>query len=536
MGEQSDAIVVGGGIAGIVTALELAEGGLKVLIVDRDTAENFGGLAKDSFGGMFFVDSPQQRKSKISDSPELALNDWMRFAGFGPEDHWPRAWAKTYVERSVPDIYEAVTKRGIEFFPVVNWVERGMYLPGNSVPRFHLVWGTGHELAKVYIEHLQTHIKSGRISVKFNQQVTALIRQAGSVCGVEGVMGQAEAPFSYEALIVVIAAGGINGSDEKVRGHWQKAWGATPPEIILNGSHQYADGKMHDAVSDLGGKVTHLSNMWNYAAGVHHPSPRKPRHGLSLVPPKSALWLDATGRRFGPEPLVSGYDTWELVRRICEQEHKYSWAVLNRKIALKELAISGAESNPSVRDKKKIKFLKTVLFGNKKLVDDMLDNCVDFVVAGSVAELAEKMNELGNPVPVNAEAMAHDIAEYDAQLDRPLKFRNDEQLRRIAHLRQYRGDKVRTHKAQKIVDSKAMPLIAIRQFIISRKSLGGIQTNLEGQVLDDMGYPVDGLFAVGEAAGFGGGGVHGKRALEGTFLGGCILTARYASRAIVGGK
>ncbi|MBO6826720.1 MAG: FAD-binding dehydrogenase [Sneathiella sp.] len=533
MDDRYDVIVIGGGIAGIVTALELAEKGRSVLILDRDEGEKFGGLAKESFGGMFFVDSPIQRKAKINDSQELAWQDWQNFADFDTDDHWPRVFAKTYIERSIPDLFEPVTQRGIEYFPVVNWVERGMYVPGNSVPRFHLVWGTGHELATVYIRHITPHIKSGKVAVKFRSHVTELIFEAGRVSGVRGNDEGTNIPFSEHSEIVVVAAGGINGNDGKVKKHWQSAWGG-PPETILNGSHQYADGGMHDEVKRLGGSVTHLNRMWNYAAGVHHPRPRKPRHGLSLVPSKSALWLDATGRRFGPEPLVSGYDTWELVRRVSQQaSNKYSWAVMNRKIALKELAISGAESNPAVRDKKKLAFIKTVLFGNKPLLEDMLDNCVDFITAGSVTELAEKMTAFGE-VPIDAEGMAADIAAYDAQLDRPFNLRNDDQIRRIQHLRQYRGDRVRTLKEQKILDAKALPLIAIRQFVISRKSLGGIQTNLEGQVLNPDGYPVEGLYSVGEAAGFGGGGMHGKRALEGTFLGGSILTARYAANAING--
>ncbi len=533
MAEKFDAIIVGGGIAGIVCALEIAEGGQRVLLLDRDNPDKFGGLAKESFGGMFFVDSPLQRKGKIKDSAELALGDWSRFAEFEEGDIWPQKWAKTYIERSVPDIYEAVTGRGIGFFPVVNWVERGQYVPGNSVPRFHMVWGTGHELASVYIQHLKNKIKEGSVTALFNHKVTGICHQAGLISGVEGEIekGTTE-PFSYQAPVVIIAAGGINGSDDKIRENWQQAWGKNPPEIILNGSHQFADGMMHDAAKGIGGQVTHLDRMWNYAAGVHHPRPRKPRHGLSLVPSKSALWLDAYGRRFGPEPLVSGYDTWELVRRVCQQEQKYSWSVMNRKIALKELAISGAESNPAVRDKKKITFLKTILFGNKPLLEDMLDNCIDFVTGNSVKELAAKMNALGNPVQVNAEMMEQDIKLYDDQLDRPKHLRNDDQLRRIAHLRQYRGDRVRTCKEQKILDPKAMPLIAVRQFVISRKSLGGIQTDLESRVLDDQGNPIEGLYAVGEAAGFGGGGVHGLRALEGTFLGGCVLTARYAAKSV----
>ncbi|MBE7635221.1 FAD-binding dehydrogenase [Sneathiella sp. P13V-1] len=535
MTDDYDVIVIGGGIAGIVTALELAEKNRKVLILDRDEPDKFGGLAKESFGGMFFVDSPQQRKAGIKDDADLAWRDWQQFAEFKEDDHWPRVFAKTYIERSIPDLYEAVTARGVTYFPVVNWVERGMYIPGNSVPRFHLVWGTGQELANVYINHLSEQIKNKQVEVRFSHKVSELEYQAGRVSGVRGANETNNTPFYFEAQVVVVAAGGINGSDVKIRQHWQEEWGASAPETILNGSHQYADGMMHDEVSRIGGNVTNLDRMWNYAAGVHHPRPRKPRHGLSLVPSKSALWMDAKGRRIGPEPLVSGYDTWELVKRVCEQpEHKYSWAVMNRKIALKELAISGAESNPAVRDKKKISFIKTVLFGNKPLLQDMLDNCVDFVTARSVEELAEKMNALGTGADIDVAGMKADIEAYDAQLDRPLKYRNDDQLRRISHLRQYRGDRVRTLKEQKILDDDALPLIAIRQFVISRKSLGGIQTNLEGQVMDTEGYPIEGLYAVGEAAGFGGGGMHGLRALEGTFLGGCVLTARYAAEAING--
>ncbi|MCG8490461.1 MAG: FAD-binding dehydrogenase [Sneathiellales bacterium] len=536
MSEGYDAIVVGAGIAGLVTALELVEGGKKILILDRDKKENLGGLAKESFGGMFFVDSPVQRKGKIRDNPELAYSDWLQFAEFGEQDHWPRQWAKTYIERSIPDIYEVITKRGIDFFPVVNWVERGLYIPGNSVPRFHLVWGTGYELANVHIRQLQPFIDGGQVTIGFGACVQEVLTSGGYISGVAGEYEAEGKAFEFGADTVILAAGGINGSDDAVRQHWQSDWGAAPPAVILNGSHKYADGTLHAAATAVGGSVTHLDKMWNYAAGVHHPRPRKPRHGLSLVPSKTALWLDAEGKRFGPEPLVSGFDTWDLVRRICQQDHKYSWAVLNRKIALKELAISGAEFNPAVRDKKKIAFLKTILFGNKALLQDMTTNCIDFVTAGSVEQLVEKMNALENPMPVREENIQKAIRDYDAQLDRPRAQRNDDQLRRIQHLRQYRGDKVRTVKEQKILDPEAMPLIAIRQFVISRKSLGGIQTDLQSRVLDEKGEVISGLYAVGEAAGFGGGGMHGKRALEGTFLGGCVLTARYAVKSVLEGE
>jgi len=532
---KADVVIIGGGIAGITAALECINGGKSVVLIDRDQEENFGGLAKESFGGMFFVDTPEQRKNKIRDSQDQALADWLSFAQFGDDEIWTRAWAEQMIEYCTPDIHDWLTPKGITYLPVVGWVERGQYVPGNSVPRFHIVWGTGHGLTTNLINSLKSSEKAFKLQTIFGHKITALDYEGGKVTGCTGVFGQGDEEFRARGDAVIIAGGGINGSMELVRKHWHKDWGAEPPAVILNGSHKFADGTLHAGVEKIGGQVTHLDRMWNYAAGIHHPRPRKKNHGLSLVPTKSALWLDARGRRFGPEPLVSGYDTRELITRICQQDHKYSWQVMNWKIALKEFAISGAESNVAIRDKKKLSFLKTILFGNQDLVQDMIDHCVDIVVAHSVQELATKMNALENPVHVDGEGMEADIRAYDAMLDRGEKFHNDDQIRRVNHLRQYRGDRVRTCKNQKILDAKAMPLIAIREHIISRKSLGGIQTDLQSRVLDSGGNPIEGLYAAGEAAGFGGGGIHGLRALEGTFLGGCILTARRAARSIVSG-
>ena len=293
-------------------------------------------------------------------------------------------------------------------------------------------------------------------------------------------------------------------------------------------------GTIPEAFTAVGGVLTHLDNMWNYAAGVHHPRPRKPQHGLSLVPPRSALWLNWRGERLGPQPLVSGFDTRRLVTDICALERQYSWQLMNRLIALKELAISGAEHNPSIRDKKRLGFLRDILFGNRWLVREMIDNCRDFVAAATLPELVEKMNALQGDQAVELAAVQDAVTQYDATIARGPSLMNDEQLRRIAALRQYRGDRIRLCKFQPINDAKALPLIAVREFIISRKSLGGIKTDLESRVLDSAGQSIAGLYAVGEAAGFGGGGVHGLRALEGTFLGGCILSVRIAAASIDG--
>ncbi|MCF6352901.1 MAG: FAD-binding dehydrogenase [Cyclobacteriaceae bacterium] len=533
---QSDIIIVGGGIAGITTAIELLNFNKKVLIIDRDTEDNFGGLAKESFGGMFFVDTPQQRRSGIKDSPELAFRDWCSVAKFGNDDVLPKQWAKQYVYHGTSKVYEWLKKQGISFFPVVHWVERGLFKPGNSVPRFHIVWGTGAELTKVLNNKLLNHPNApGNLNVVYGHKVEELIADDKKIIGVSGIIEAEGQTFKATGVQIVIAAGGMGGNIKKVRDNWYKPWGK-PPKVILNGAHKYALGDMHDAVARKEGAVTHLDKNWPYAAGVHHPRPKKEGHGLSLVPPKSALWLDYTGKRFGPIPLITAFDTRWTVEEICKQEKKYSWQVLNMKIANKEFAISGAESNKAIRDKSWIGFIKIILFGNKELVRDMIDNCIDFVTADNLEELVKKMNQLAGTDDVKLAHVKEGVEAYDAQIDRGPRFHNDDQLRRIAHTRKYKGDKVRTCKFQKIVDAKAGKLIAIREHILSRKTLGGIQTDLNCQVMGNNQKPMQGLYAVGEVAGFGGGGMHGLGTLEGTFLGGCVLTGRVAAYAIAGKK
>jgi len=534
--DRSDVLIIGGGIAGIAAALDLLEGGKSVLLVDRDEEAAFGGLARESFGGMFFVDSPEQRRQGIHDCIDLAFRDWCRFAEFGAEDHWPRAWAEAYVSRATADVYRWVRRFGVSFLPVVNWVERGEFRPGNSVPRFHVAWGTGKGLTEALIDALRGHRNVRRLTLRFNRRVEQLTMQGGKVDGAAGHDEKTGVPFEVKAEQVVVAAGGINGGDlARARQNWHRDW-AKPPDILLSGSHRFADGTLHDATVKAGGVLTHLDKMWNYAAGVHHPRPRKPLHGLSLVPPRSALWLNWRGERMGPQPLVSGFDTRRLVTDICAQEKQFSWQLMNMKIALKELAVSGAEHNPSIRDRKKLHLLRDFLLGNRWLVNEMITNCPDFVTAPSLPELVENMNRLQADDAVELKAVQDAVSHYDATIARGESLMNDEQLRRIAYLRRYRGDRIRLCKFQPIDDAAALPLIAVREFIISRKSLGGIRTDLQSRVLDQSGQPIGGLYAVGEAAGFGGGGMHGLRALEGTFLGGSILSGRIAAASIDGGR
>lgn len=529
---SSDGVIVGGGLAGVVAALELLDAGKRVALIDRASEAELGGLAKESFGGILFVDTPEQRRAKVKDSPEIALRDWLSFGEFGrdPEaERWPRRWAEAYVNEST-ELYAWLRARGLSFLPMPLWVERGLDGNGNSVPRWHVTWGTGQELAGVLAKRLLAHPRRDALSLHFDHRVESLVEEAGRIVGCRGV-GEADGvEFEARGGAVLVAAGGINGDIDRVRASWHRDWG-TPPATILNGAHRFADGTLHDAVGRAGGRVANLDRMWNYAGGVHHWKPRKPHHGLSLVPPRSALWLDAAGRRLGPQPQVSGFDTRSLVTQICATERQYSWQVLNRRIALKELAVSGAEFNPSIRAKSMVRFLRDILLGNRWLLGQLMDHCIDFVSAPTLAGLVDRMNALQGDDAVRLENVREAVAAYDDQV-RAGPASTDPQVRRIAQLRAWRGDRLRTCAFQPIGDAKAMPFIAIREFVISRKSLGGIETDLDSRVLDTRGEPIPGLFAAGEAAGFGGGGMCGLRSLEGTFLGGCIHTARRAASGI----
>ncbi|MCF6213827.1 MAG: FAD-dependent oxidoreductase [Flavobacteriaceae bacterium] len=532
----TDTVIIGGGISGITTAIELLNANKKVIIIERDLEKNFGGLAKESFGGMFFINSPQQRFSNIKDTIDLAKKDWFSFAEFDTNEIWGKKWANEFLE-STHKIYDWVRSKKVKFFPVVHWVERGLEQTGNSAPRFHMVWGTGYGLIEAIMKDLIAHPNYQNLQVYFQHKAADFIIENNKIIGINGLDENTNKPFVCYADNFVVATGGINGSMEKVRQHWHKDW-HKPPKVILNGSHQFSDGLIHDKVNQLGGNVTNLNLMWNYAAGIPHPYPKRDNHGLSLVPPKSALWLNYKGERMGPRPLVTSFDTRYLVTKICEQKKQYSWQILNKKIAYKELGVSGSEFNEGIKNKKIFSFLYSVLKGNKHLIKTLEKDSPNYITANSIEELAEKMNALTGTNDVSTEALQKSIDSYDNNFDRGKNIWNDEQIRLINHTREYKGDKKRTLKPQRLNQKKAYPLIAIREFILSRKSLGGIQTNLNSQVLktpdnNNKQSAFDNLYAVGEAAGFGGGGSHGKRALEGTFLATCIFTAQKAANHIV---
>ena len=530
---QADVIVMGGGIAGIVTALELLEHGKSVLILDRDAEESFGGQAITAFGGMMIVGSPLQKRLGVNDTPALAFQDWCNTAEFGDEDVLPRRWAEMYCHRSLPDVFEWLRAKGVSFLPSVMWPERGFFGQGNSLPRYHIVWGTGYGCTRRLIEQLRNHRNRSKLELRFNHRVTNIERTGGKIAGASGEISDSGETFTARSDTVVIASGGLGGDLKRVKELWPEDMGS-PPEDLFIGSHPFCDGAGLDMAEGLGGVLTNLGYMWNYPDSIAHPKPRFANQGLRVIPPKSALWMDYRGRRFGPVPLIGYYDTTYAVRRICQQAKKYSWHILNWRIAAKELALAGAEHNEAIRDKRFFALLKNTLFGNNALVQRVVEECPDFVTATSVPELARRMNELAGTNDVDGDGMERDIRVYDDQIERGVKFHNDDQLRRIANARNWPGDKMRTCKFQKIVDAKAMPLIAIRYRVMTRKCLGGIRTDLQSRAVDRSGEPIPGLYAAGEAAGFGGGGVNGKSSLEGTFISSCILSGRIAARSIAG--
>jgi len=516
-----------------VTALELLERNKRVLLLDRSTETKLGGQAITAFGGMLLVGTPLQKFSGIKDSPGLAFSDWCNTARFEDNDVLPRKWAEMYCHQSFPEIYLWLRRKGIRFVPSVMWPERGFYGQGNSVPRYHIVWGTGYGMTSTLIDQMLKHRNRDRLEMHFNHRVGNIEKSAGRVTGLSGEVEGTGESFSAEADNIVIATGGIGGDIERVRKLWPGELGGPPDEILI-GSHPFCDGSGIEMAERLGGVATNLGYMWNYPEGIAHPRPEFKGQGLRVIAPRSALWMDYRGRRIGPQPLVGYYETSYAVKRICEQKKKYSWQVMNWKIAARELGLSGAEHNEAIRDRKFIQLLMNTFFGNNKLIKRITIECPDFITAGSLPELVKKMNSLAGTDDVELESMGRDIQLYDDQIERGVKFHNDDQLRRIACARNWPGDRIRMCKFQKILDPKAMPLIAVRYRIITRKSLGGIKTDLESKVVDRDGRVIAGLYAVGEAAGFGGGGINGKSSLEGTFISSCILSGRMAARSIAG--
>ncbi|MGG1399665.1 FAD-binding dehydrogenase [Bacillus salipaludis] len=543
-----DVIVVGAGLAGLVTTAELAAAGKKVLLLDQEPEASLGGQAWWSFGGLFLVDSPEQRRMGIKDSRELAWQDWLGAAGFDrleDEDYWGMKWAEAYVDFAAGEKRRWLYDMGVRFFPVVGWAERGGYLAeghGNSVPRFHIVWGTGPGLVKPFEERVRKAMKNGLVDYRPRHRVNELITENGTVTGVRGdslvpssvSRGEASSRevvgnFEFQSQAVVVTSGGIGGNHELIRKNWPSRLGDAPKSMI-SGVPEHVDGRMLAITENAGGRIVNRDRMWHYTEGIKNWNSVWPMHGIRILPGPSSIWLDATGRRF-PAPNFPGFDTLGTLEAIMKTGYDYSWFILTQKIIEKEFALSGSEQNPDLTEKSIKKVLSRVLPGPTPPVKAFMDKGEDFVVANTLPELVSGMNKLTGKNLLKYEEIERQILARDREMDNT--FTKDLQITALRGARNYLGDKlIRVASPHKILDPKMGPLIAVRLNILSRKTLGGLQTDLSGRVLNASGNPVPGLFAAGEVSGFGGGGIHGYRSLEGTFVGGCLFTGRQAGRAL----
>jgi uncharacterized protein len=543
---STDVIIVGAGLAGLVAATELADRGKRVLVLDQEGEQNLGGQAFWSFGGLFLVASPEQRRMGIHDSYDLALEDWLGTAGFDrPEDHWPRQWALAYLAFAAGEKRAWLAAQGLRWFPVVGWAERGGYGAighGNSVPRFHVTWGTGPGVLEPFVRHAREAEQAGRLTFKYRHRVDELITAAGSVIGVRGQIlapttverGQPSSrqpigDFEFRAQAVIVTSGGMGANHDLVRRNWPARLGA-PPQHMLSGVPDHVDGRMLAITAAAGGHIINPDRMWHYTEGIENWSPIWSRHGIRILPGPSSLWLDACGRRL-PSPLYPGFDTLGTLAHLRQTGYDYSWFVLTQKIIKKEFALSGSEQNPDLTNKSWRQVLgRAVGRAAPAPVEAFKRHGVDFVVKDNLRDLVAGMNPLAGEPLIDLAALEHEIAAHDRSLANP--FGKDPQIAFIRGARRYRGDRlIRTAAPHRLLDPAAGPLIAVRLHILTRKTLGGLQTDLSARVLDAGEQPIPGLFAAGEVAGFGGGGMHGYRALEGTFLGGCIFSGRIAGQS-----
>ncbi|MEU6702727.1 FAD-binding dehydrogenase [Streptomyces wuyuanensis] len=545
MAYDADVIVIGAGLAGLVATAELVDAGRRVILLDQEPEQSMGGQAHWSFGGLFFVDSPEQRRMRIRDSHDLALQDWLGTAGFDrDEDHWPRRWAEAYVDFAAGEKRPWLHAQGVRFFPVVGWAERGGYDAnghGNSVPRFHITWGTGPGIVEPFERRVREGVARGLVELRFRHRVTGLGRTSGTLDTVTGEIlepsaverGEAssrEATGSFElrAQAVVVTSGGIGGNHDLVRAQWPERLG-TPPEKLLSGVPAHVDGLMLGIAESAGASHINRDRMWHYTEGIENWNPIWARHGIRILPGPSSIWLDARGRRL-PVPLFPGFDTLGTLEHITRSGHDHTWFVLNQRIIGKEFALSGSEQNPDLTGRSVRGVIGRARAEVPGPVKAFMDNGADFVVERDLAALVRGMNALTKEPLIDEAALRREIVARDREMANP--FTKDLQVTAIRGARKYLGDKlIRTASPHRVLDPAAGPLIAVRLNILTRKSLGGLETDLSSRVLTGSGEPLPGLYAAGEAAGFGGGGVHGYRSLEGTFLGGCIFSGRAAGRA-----
>lgn len=546
MAEETDVVVVGAGLSGLVAATEIADAGKRVIVVDQEGEQSIGGQAFWSFGGLFLVDSPEQRRLGIKDSIELAMQDWLGTAGFDrDEDFWPRKWAEAYVAFAAGEKRDWLRAMGHRIFPVVGWAERGGYDAmghGNSVPRFHVTWGTGPGIVEPFARRAREAMKSGRLLFRFRHRVDALSITNGTVDGVSGTVlapdpidrgksssRNATGEFGLKAQAVIVASGGIGGNHELVRQNWPKRLG-DPPKFMISGVPEHVDGRMIGITEKSGARLINRDRMWHYVEGIQNWSPIWPRHGIRILPGPSSMWFDATGTRL-PAPLFPGSDTLGQLKYIMSTGYDYSWFILTQSIIKKEFALSGSEQNPDLTGKSwRMTLRRATNKGAPAPVEAFKSHGVDFIVRDKLDELVAAMNKLAGSDLLKLEHIKMQIEARDREIANP--YVKDAQVMNIHNARRYIGDRlIRTAPPHRILDPAHGPLIAVKLNILTRKTLGGFETDLDSRVFGEEGSVIPGLYAVGEAAGFGGGGMHGYRSLEGTFLGGCLFSGRNAGRA-----
>ena len=546
MRDGADVIVVGAGLAGLVATAELADAGRRVILLEQEPAPWLGGQAFWSFGGLFLVNSPEQRRLGVRDSQERAQQDWMVTAGFDrPEDHWPRQWAEAYVAFAAGEKRSWLRSQGMHFFPVVGWAERGGSIPGgpgNSVPRFHVTWGTGPAVVAPFERRVREAAANGLVTIKFRHRVDTLTLSGGAVDGVQGAVLEPSAvdrgrpssrltvgEFEFQAHAVIVTSGGLGGNQELVRKNWPARLGA-PPQQMLSGVPAHVDGRMLAITQRAGGAFINRDRMWHYVEGIQNWNPIWPDHGIRILPGPSSMWFDALGNRL-PAPLFPGFDTLGTLQHVRKTGFDYSWFVLTQRIIKREFALSGSEQNPDLTNKDvRLLLQRVVSKSGTAPVEAFKERGADFVVSSNLGDLVRGMNALGDETRLDPVTLEREIAARDREVDN--RMTRDAQILAIRAARRYFGDRlIRVATPHRFLNQAAGPLIAVRLRVLTRKTLGGLQTDLSGRVLRSDGTPLAGLYAAGEVAGFGGGGMHGYRSLEGTFLGGCLFSGRMAGRA-----
>ncbi|KAG5920461.1 hypothetical protein E4U42_006196 [Claviceps africana] len=552
---KAPVIIIGHGLAGLVAAFELSKRKVPTIIVDQENANNIGGQAFWSLGGLFLVNSTEQRRVGIRDSRELAMRDWLNSAQFDreKEDYWPRQWAKAFVDFATDDMEHYVKKQGLGLMLNVGWAERGDGRAdghGNSVPRFHLTWGTGPEVVRIFEEPVLQAVKDGIIQFRHRNAVDELIidDETGKAMGVKGRVLEeddsargvkssrtAVGNFELRGAAVLISSGGIGGNVDAVKSAWPVGrLGPKVPDRFVVGVPAHVDGRMIGISETAGANVINRDRMWHYTEGLQNWDPIWPNHGIRILPAPSSLWLDATGKRLPPH-LFPGSDTLGTLRYICSTGHDYTWFILNQTIIAREFGLSGSEQNPDITGKSIWQLLGRIFSSKGPVpVQNFMKHGQDFIVKDTLEELVEGMNQLAserNGPRLDFEDIKNVVDTRDSQFDN--SYSKDAQAMLIHNGRSYWPDSIsRVAKPHRLLDKSRGPLIAVRLNLLTRKTLGGIETNLQSNVMRADGTIFPGLYAAGEVAGFGGGGVHGYNSLEGTFLGGCIFSGRAAGRAM----